>query len=128
MTSRRTKIFLLWLFIWLITTGLAAFVINRFFSVDWLVLFLAAVNLSAFFLYGWDKLSAGQRIDRVPEVVLYFSVLCGGGVGALLGMDIFHHKTKKISFQFVVAVIILVQLGLLFLLNQKFNLISFYVL
>jgi len=126
--TRRHKTFILWLIVWLVMTALLGFLFNHYFSIAWWILFFAATNFSAFCLYGWDKLAAGQRIDRVPEVVLYFAVLGGGAIGALLGMKIFHHKTSKTSFQIVVALIILVQLVLIIFLNQKFNFFPAYLL
>lgn len=117
--TRRNRTLFFWFMVWLILATTLVFVVATYFPVSYLVSYLIAVNLSAFLLYGWDKLSAGQGIDRVPELILYLTVLSGGGVGSLLGMNLFHHKTKKLSFQFVVGLIILVQLGLLVLIWSK---------
>lgn len=108
--TRRTKTTLVWLIVWLILTTAIGVVSFFYFQISQLILFFAAVNLSAFCLFGWDKIAAGQKIDRVPELVLYFSVVCGGGVGALLGMNVFRHKTRKSSFQMIVALILIVQI------------------
>jgi len=116
---RRSRTLIFWFIVWLILTAALVFVAVMYFSASYLIAYLVAVNLSAFLLYGWDKLSAGQGVDRVPELILYLTVLSGGGVGSLLGMNLFHHKTRKLSFQFVVGLIILVQLGLLVLVWSK---------
>lgn len=117
--KRRTKTTFTWLIIWAIILTSIAGLSFFYFDFSPLILFLATVNLAAFLLFGWDKIAAGQGIDRVPELVLYFSVVCGGGIGALLGMNVFRHKTRKSSFQFVVAAIFLVQLALIAFLISK---------
>lgn len=50
---------------------------------------------------------------RVPEYILYFAAFAGGPVGALLGMYIFRHKISKVSFQFSLALIILLEILLI---------------
>lgn len=61
---------------------------------------------------------AGQGIRRVPEKVLYVATFLGGSAGALVAMHVFHHKTKKLSFQFVMAFFVLVQVGVVWLWYQ----------
>jgi uncharacterized membrane protein YsdA (DUF1294 family) len=70
---------------------------------------LAALNVITFLVYGFDKWMAGGRARRVPEAVLWALALVGGSAGALLGMQFFRHKTRKVSFQFVLALILLLQ-------------------
>jgi uncharacterized membrane protein YsdA (DUF1294 family) len=59
---------------------------------------LLAVNVTAFFIYGYDKQIAGSGRMRVPEAVLLGLALVGGTPGAYAGMRLFHHKTAKASF------------------------------
>ena len=56
------------------------------------------VNILLFLVYGWDKLAAKKCWYRIPEHILLFWGLLGGAVGGLLGMLIWHHKTKKAKF------------------------------
>lgn len=79
------------------------------------VAYFIIINLVAFFLFGVDK-SRSQQTDarRIRERTLWLSMLFGGSLGALLAMHIFRHKTKKISFQAVAAIILAGQI-LLFL-------------
>ena len=42
---------------------------------------------------------------------------CGGSVGAILGMRFFHHKTRKARFAIGVPVILLVQIGVVCLVQ-----------
>lgn len=56
------------------------------------------INIVALLIYGWDKLAAKQGWWRVPEHTLLFLSLIGGALGGLLGMLIWHHKTRKAKF------------------------------
>ncbi|KAF5065636.1 hypothetical protein DSECCO2_271790 [anaerobic digester metagenome] len=60
-----------------------------------------AVNLAVMALYGGDKRRARLRERRTPERTLLYSALAGP-FGALVGMSLFRHKTRKMLF--VVAV------------------------
>jgi len=56
-----------------------------------------------------DKMAASMRIRRIPEFVLYLVTFFGGSIGMLVGIYLFHHKSRKVSFQFVVGLLVLVQ-------------------
>ena len=58
-----------------------------------------AANGCVFLLYGLDKRLAIRGEWRVPERALLAGMWLLGGPGALLGMRIFHHKTKKPAFR-----------------------------
>lgn len=74
---------------------------------------LIVLNLTAFFTYGWDKCRAKKGQWRVPEHTLLALACAGGGVGALLGMRVFHHKTRKTKFRLGVPAAVLLWLLLL---------------
>lgn len=59
----------------------------------------ASVNLVVFLLYGLDKLKAVRGKWRIPEKTLLTGTWLMGGVGAMLGMKTFRHKTKHLVFQ-----------------------------
>lgn len=89
--------------------------------VKWVVLaFLAVMNLGAFAAYGIDKKIAqrnGLRDDdvdagRISEKALFLWALCGGALGALLGMKVWRHKTKHWYFVWGVPAILFAQLAL----------------
>ncbi len=63
-----------------------------------LIEYLIIINLLTFFIYGLDKFLAKKHLIRIPEVVLLFLSLIGAPFGSLLGMKVFHHKTKKVKF------------------------------
>ena len=77
-----------------------------------LLVWLAAINLVTFAVYGIDKAKAKRGTWRVPEKTLFLLPLLGGSVGALLGMRVFHHKTKHWYFVWGVPAILLAQLAL----------------
>ena len=78
----------------------------------WLLVYLAAVNLVTFTVYGVDKAKAKRGAWRVPEKTLFLLPLLGGSVGALLGMQVFHHKTKHWYFVWGIPLILLAQIAL----------------
>ena len=57
------------------------------------------LNGFIFLLYGLDRLKAKRGKWRVPERTLLTGTWAMGGVGALMGMKVFHHKTKHLSFR-----------------------------
>jgi uncharacterized membrane protein YsdA (DUF1294 family) len=66
-----------------------------------IALALLGINIAAFVLFGWDKVSAENRRWRVPEAKLLLLALCGGAFGATLGQQFFRHKTRKEPFRSV---------------------------
>ena len=75
-------------------------------------LYLAAINVVTFLVYGLDKWKAKQGAWRIKESTLLLLAAVGGSVGALLGMQAFRHKTKHLQFTVGVPLILLVQIGL----------------
>ncbi|CAN7452864.1 DUF1294 domain-containing protein [Pseudomonas sp. V98_8] len=85
------------------------------------------VSVLAFLLYWSDKRKA--RVDhwRTPENVLHALEFAGGWPGALLAQQVFRHKTRKVSFQLVFWIIVLLHqvfwIDQLFLGAQLFSLL-----
>ena len=84
-----------------------------------IIVYLLIINLVTFFIFALDKLKSTGTGRRISEKMLWFLALIGGSVGALLSMHFFRHKTKKLSFQAVLAVIIFLQVILIGLLFSK---------
>ena len=79
-------------------------------------IYLLAVNLWAFALMGIDKCRAKKDLWRIKERTLFLPVLLGGGVGGILGMKMFHHKTKHWYFRFGFPAILILEIaGILWL-------------
>ena len=69
---------------------------------------------------GFDKMSAEVNSGRVPEMWFFLTSLAGGFVGVILGMFVFRHKTRKVSFQLkIAAAAVLVTLMLVFLATRR---------
>ncbi len=62
----------------------------------WLYLGMSAICFAA---YGIDKRAAIAGNWRIPESSLLLSGMLGGWPGAILGQQIFRHKTKKSAFR-----------------------------
>ena len=77
-----------------------------------LLVWLAVINLLTFIVYGADKRRARKGKWRVPEKTLFLLPLLGGSLGALLGMRVFHHKTKHWYFVWGIPAILLAQIAL----------------
>lgn len=75
-----------------------------------LIVYLIAINIIAFVIYGIDKQKAIRKQWRIPEAQLLAVAAIGGSAGALLGMQFFHHKTRKWKFRLGVPLILAVQL------------------
>lgn len=63
----------------------------------WLLLLLT--NMVSFLLMGEDKRRARRGAWRISERTLFLSAALFGALGGVLGMRIFHHKTKHLSFR-----------------------------
>ncbi|MEA4933664.1 MAG: DUF1294 domain-containing protein [Lawsonibacter sp.] len=74
--------------------------------------YLLAVNLCAFVLMGVDKRRARRGAWRVSEKSLFLPALLGGAFGGVLGMGMFHHKTRHWYFRFGFPLLLLLQLVL----------------
>ncbi|WP_431222973.1 DUF1294 domain-containing protein [Serratia sp. L9] len=69
---------------------------------------LLLVNLLTLLVYGADKLAACKRWQRVPEITLLLFGVLGGWPGAILGQQLFRHKTQKQPFKtyFILSVVV----------------------
>lgn len=77
-----------------------------------ILIYLIVINVVAFLMYGIDKQKARAGAWRISEKALLTVALLGGSLGALFGMHIFHHKTRKPLFAIGIPCIILLQIFL----------------
>jgi len=75
-----------------------------------ILIYLAAINIVTFFLYGIDKYKAKHSKWRVKEATLIWLSVFGGSIGAWLGMKAWHHKTLHRKFKYGVPFILLLQI------------------
>ena len=74
---------------------------------------LAVMNTLSFCLMGHDKRCARQGKWRVQESTLFLATACFGGLGGVLGMMVFHHKTKHWYFRVFFPLLLALQVILL---------------
>lgn len=71
---------------------------EQIFSVKNIIIYLILINLITFLAMYIDKRKAKKGKRRIPEKTLFILVGLGGGIGGILGMYLFRHKTKKTRF------------------------------
>ena len=82
------------------------------------VTFVSSVPVSTWADYRRDKSAAQQNQWRTGEGTLILLGLVGGWPGAFIAQQLFHHKTKKRSFQIAYWVTVVLNcLGLVLLLS-----------
>ncbi|MBQ9312805.1 MAG: DUF1294 domain-containing protein [Bacteroidales bacterium] len=83
---------------------------------------LFVLNIISFICFAVDKYKAKRGKWRISEKTLLLLAICGGSIGAFLGMKTFHHKTKHNKFKFGVPIILFLHiLILIFYLTKYFN-------
>ena len=72
-----------------------------------LAMWLVLINVLTMAMYGADKMAARKGMWRVPEATLLIFGLSGGWPGAILGQQLFRHKTQKQPFKtyFIISVV-----------------------
>ena len=83
-------------------------------TVNWIhiaLIYLTAINVVTFFMYGVDKWKAKRSKWRVSETALIWMAVLGGSIGAWLGMKVWHHKTKHAKFKYGLPLILLMQIA-----------------
>ena len=78
----------------------------------WMILVIW--NFIVFLLYGRDKQRAKAGEWRISEKTLLLCAFLLGGFGAGLGMRVFHHKTKHLTFRILIPIAVLFNLFLLY--------------
>ena len=76
------------------------------------ITYLVLINAAAFVLMLADKQKARRGAWRIPEATLLGVAILGGSIGAIAGMQLFHHKTQHWKFKLGLPLILAVQIGL----------------
>ena len=66
--------------------------------------YLVIINVLAFLMMWWDKRMAKGDGWRISEATLLIMGLVGGALGLVIGMFGFRHKTRKLAFQLVTLI------------------------
>ena len=75
------------------------------------------LSFITFLLFGYDKFQAKNDGWRVSEKVLLSLGVFGGAIGGLIGMEIFHHKTRKNYFWVINGLAAVAHIALIMFLN-----------
>ena len=76
------------------------------------LIWLAVTSIITFVLYGLDKARSKRKgARRMPEITLHVLALAGGFIGGWVGRSLFHHKTKKGIFVFILIVSTVIHAG-----------------
>ena len=78
----------------------------------WVLAWVLVLSLADFLLMGVDKRRARRGAWRVPEKTFFLVAVLGGSPGAILGMRLFHHKTRHWYFKGGLPAILIAQLAL----------------
>lgn len=89
----------------------------------WLALglYLLIANVAAFWVMGADKRRAREGEWRISEWALFRYALLGGALGGVLGMRVFHHKTRHWYFRWGFPLLLILQLGALAWLAWRYG-------
>lgn len=79
-----------------------------------LIIYFVTINVATFLTFGIDKWKARQAKMRIRETALLILAVLGGSIGALLGMQVWHHKTQHKKFKYGLPLILLVQIVLIY--------------
>ena len=80
------------------------------------IIWFAVINAVTLTVYAMDKKRARKGERRIPEFTLFMLAILGGFLGALGGMYIFRHKTRKWYFSFGIPLIAFLETGLILFL------------
>ena len=71
---------------------------TEIFTTKNIIIYLVFINIFGFLAMWIDKRKAKKGSWRIKEKTLFMITLFGGGIGTILGMYTFRHKTQKIGF------------------------------
>ena len=74
--------------------------------------YLIRINLAGLASMWLDKRKAIRHQWRIPEATLFFIALLGGGLGSIVGMQLFRHKTRHWYFVWGMPAIFFTELAL----------------
>ncbi len=78
------------------------------------------LNLVAFALMARDKQLAKQKKYRIPERTFFLIAIFGGALGIWAGMQTFRHKTKHTTFKVGIPMLLILNIGCVYLLLTHF--------
>ena len=83
-------------------------------NIKYVIIYFVIINLIGILAMYIDKKKAIKGSWRIQEKTLIMISVLGGGIGALIGMYLFRHKTKKLKFTMGIPVIIICEFILIY--------------
>ena len=72
--------------------------------------YLIIINIVTLLAFIVDKYNAIKKRYRISEKLLFFLAIIGGSLGALIGIHVFRHKSKKLKFLIGIPLILIIQI------------------
>lgn len=94
---------------------------SQIFTVQNIIIYFIVINIIAFLAMLVDKKKAKKGSWRIKESTLFTLVLLGGGIGGIIGMYTFRHKTKKLYFTIGFPTILICEIILIIYAIIKFS-------
>jgi uncharacterized membrane protein YsdA (DUF1294 family) len=85
-----------------------------------ILVYLLLINIIGIYIMYLDKRKAKKGYWRIPEATLFMVAALFGSVGILVGMRLYHHKTKHFKFVFGIPATLVVQAFLIYKLYSYF--------
>ena len=85
-------------------------IVGAIFTMKNIIIYLIIINILTFLAMWYDKHEAKKGDWRISEKALFILVLLGGGIGGILGMYLFRHKTKKWYFKYGFPLILILEI------------------
>lgn len=87
--------------------------IGSFLASNPVVMWFLLINVLTLALYGADKMAARKGMRRVPEATLLVFGVTGGWPGAIVGQQLFRHKTQKQPFKTYFFLSVVASIGMM---------------
>ena len=72
--------------------------LENIFTTQNIIIYFVIINVIGFLIMWLDKRKARKGSWRIPEKTLFIITALGGGIGTIVGMYTFRHKTQKLNF------------------------------
>lgn len=72
--------------------------LQNIFTTKNIIIYFILINIIGFLIMYIDKQKAKKGKWRIPEKTLFIITALGGGIGTIVGMYTFRHKTQKVAF------------------------------
>lgn len=82
----------------------------------WILTACVIINLITFSMMGIDKYKSQHDKWRIKESTLIIGAFLMGGIGSLIGSNVFRHKTRKLKFKLLLPISVVCNAVALYLL------------